>query len=106
MAITITTTNYETEILKASKPAVVDIYATWCGPCQQMAPHFEALSTELKDQYTFGKINVDEARELSIKLGVSSVPTLVFFKNGTVVGKEVGYLSKEALKAKITQYLG
>lgn len=106
MPIAITQENADQYIKQSSKPVVVDVYAVWCGPCQMMAPIFDKLEQELGEKYTFAKLNVDEARELSIQLGVSSVPTFLFIKNGTVVGKEVGSMSQEDLEDKITAYLG
>ena len=102
MAVSITPENYQTEIKQANKPIILDIYATWCGPCQQMTPIMEELEKELGDQYKFAKLNVDEAREISIKdYGVTSVPTFVFIKDGVVKGKETGYMSKEVMHDKI-----
>lgn len=101
MPIPVTEENFEKEVLQSDKPVLVDVYATWCGPCQQMMPIIEELEGELADQYKFVKLNVDEARDLSIKYGVISVPTFLFMKNGEVVGKETGYMSKEVLKEKM-----
>jgi len=102
MAVSITTENHETEIKQSNKPIILDVYATWCGPCQQMTPIIEELEKEFGDEYKFAKLNVDEAREISIKdYGVTSVPTFVFIKNGVVKGKETGYMSKEVMKEKI-----
>src|ERR1700733_14419548 len=98
MAVSITPENHEAEIKNASKPVVLDVYATWCGPCQQMEPIVEELEKELGSKYTFAKLNVDEAREISIRFGVSSVPTFIFIKNGAVKGKETGYMDKEELE--------
>lgn len=106
MPVAITQENVEKEINQSSLPVVLDVYATWCGPCQQMAPIFDELEQELSDKYKFAKLNVDEAREVSIKYGVTSVPTFIFIKNNEVQGKETGYMSKEDLKAKIEQMLG
>jgi len=102
MAVSITPENYQVEIKQANKPIILDIYATWCGPCQQMTPTMDELEKELGDTYKFAKLNVDEAREISIKeYGVTSVPTFVFIKDGVVKGKETGYMSKEVLHEKI-----
>ncbi|MFC1842251.1 thioredoxin [Candidatus Dependentiae bacterium] len=104
--ISIKEDNHKKEIEESKKPVVLDVYAPWCGPCQHMMPIIEELEKEIGDKYTFAKINVDEARELSIKYGVSSVPTFVFIKDNEVKGKETGYMSKDDLKAKIESYLG
>ena len=105
MAIAITQDNFEKEIQQETKPVVLDVYASWCGPCQQMMPIVEELEQELGDTYKFAKLNVDEARDISIKYGVISVPTFLFIQNGEVKGKETGYMSKEVLKEKIESSL-
>ncbi len=94
------------EIQQSNKPVVLDIFATWCGPCLQMKPHFEQLAHELSEKYIFAELNVDESRELALQYNVTSVPTLIFIKNSNIVGREVGYLPKDELKAKIEEYLG
>ena len=106
MPLPITKENFEHEINKSTKPVVVDIYATWCGPCQQMAPIIDELEKEVGSHYKFVKINVDESRELSIQYGVTSIPTFLFIKNGSVQGKTTGYMSKDDLLSKIKEYLG
>jgi len=104
--ITITQDNHKAEIEESTKPVIIDVYAPWCGPCQHVMPIVEELEKELSDKYKFAKINVDEARELSIKYGVSSVPTFIFINNNEIKGKETGYMSKEDLKARIESLLG
>ena len=100
MAVDITQENLEAEVQNESKPIVMDVYASWCGPCQQMTPIFEELEKEMSD-YKFTKLNVDEARDISIKFGVISVPTFLFIKGGEVKGKETGFMAKDVLKEKI-----
>ena len=95
----------EKEIKESTLPLVIDIYASWCGPCQQMLPIFEELSKELNNKAKFLKINIDEARTLAIKYGVTSIPTFIFIKNKKVIDKATGYLSKEDLKEKIEALL-
>jgi len=106
MALHLTQENIEKEVNQSALPVVIDVYAVWCGPCQQMTPIFEELEKELSSSYKFAKINVDEARELSIKYGVTSVPTFIFIKDGKVMGKETGYMAKNDLIEKIEEYLG
>ncbi|CDK30951.1 thioredoxin [Candidatus Babela massiliensis] len=104
--ISINKHNFKQEIEEASKPVVIEVYATWCGPCQHMMPIFEELEEELKDKYTFAKLNVDEAREIAIAYNISSVPTFLFIKDNKVASQERGYMSKEDLKSKIEELLG
>ncbi len=106
MAVAITNDNFKTEIEQEQGPIILDIFASWCGPCQQMKPIFEELEKELGEAYKFAELNVDDARDISIKYGVTSVPTFIFIKEGQIKGKETGYLSKDDLKEKIESYLG
>lgn len=101
MAISITPENFDTEIKQEKKPIIFDFYASWCGPCQQMMPIVEELEKELGSQYKFAKLDVDQARDISIEYGVISVPTFLFIKDGQVKGQETGYMSKETLREKI-----
>lgn len=106
MATVLTSQNFEQEITNSDKPIVIDVYATWCGPCQYMAPVFEELSKEMGDKYKFVKLNIDEERDIAVKYNVSSIPTFVFIKNGEVVGREMGFMQKETFKEKVEKNLG
>lgn len=102
----ILTKNNHQEVIASPKPVVIDVYATWCGPCMEMKPIFEDLEKTHGDKYLFASLNVDEARELAIQYGVSSVPTFIFMKDGNVAGKRTGYMSAEDLIETIQQHLG
>lgn len=101
MAQQFTDQNFEQEVLKSNKPALVDFWAAWCGPCQMMEPIIDELAEEMKDKYKVGKLNVDENRETASKYGVMSIPTLIIFKDGKVVKQLVGVQSKESLKGNL-----
>lgn len=106
MAILINNSNFDEEIVKSKIPVLIDVFATWCGPCKQMMPVFEELSKELAGKCKLVKLNIDEERDLAIQYNVSSIPTFIFIKDGKMVGKETGSMSKETLKSKIQSHLG
>lgn len=94
------------QIKESAKPVIIDAYATWCGPCMYMKPIFEELSKELGDKYLFAELNVDDAREIAIQYGISSVPTFIFMQNGEIKAKETGAMSKEDFVDKIKEIFG
>lgn len=106
MALEINSSNFEHEVKKSSIPVVIDVYATWCGPCKQMGPIFEELSKDLEGKVKFVKLNIDEDRDLAVQFNVSSIPSFIFMKSGDMVAKETGAMSKEDLKKKIQAHLG
>ncbi len=91
--------NFETVVLQAEVPVLVDFYAEWCGPCKMMSPVLDQLATELADRALIVKVNVDESPKLSQKFNVMNVPTLVALKKGEVINKVVGARPKPALMA-------
>lgn len=97
-ALHITSENYEREVLQSDKPVLMDFWASWCGPCQMLAPIIEQLSEELTDVVVC-KVNVDEEPELAQKYNVMSIPTLVVVKDGKTVNTSVGVKPKEAIIA-------
>ncbi len=94
------------QIEQSPKPVVIDVFATWCGPCMDMKPIFETIAADLGDKYTFAMLNVDESRELAIRYEITSIPTLLFLKDGKVRGKEVGFMSNEDIREKIKEHCG
>lgn len=104
MEVTITNQNLE-EVLSSSAVVVIDFWATWCGPCRMLAPTVEEVAAEMEGKAAVCKCNVDEAREVALKYRVMSIPTLIFFKNGEVVDKTVGVVSKEDIILKINNLL-
>ncbi len=100
--IIVTRSNYDNEVKNYSGNAILEIYAPYCGPCKMVAPIFSQLSTEI-DNVKFLKLNVEKEPELTKELKVHSVPTFLFIKNGKILDKHVGSISKEELRAKIKQ---
>lgn len=105
MAATYTDANFETEVLSADKLTVVDFWAPWCGPCLALGPTIDALSKEYEGKVNVGKVNVDENPQLSINYGVTSIPAVLFIKNGQVVDKQVGAAPKSIFEKKIQAHL-
>lgn len=94
--ITVTSENFESEVLNSEKPVLVDFWASWCGPCRMLSPIIDEIAEEVQT-IKIGKVNVDEQQDLAGKFGVMSIPTLILFKNGQPVNKSVGAKSKAAL---------
>lgn len=92
----VNSSNFETVVKQSEKPVLVDFWASWCGPCRMIAPAVEEVAAQRPDILVC-KVNVDEAQELAISYGVSSIPTLLVFKNGQVVNKSIGAIPKEKI---------
>lgn len=91
------------EVLKNEKLVVVDFYATWCGPCQMLAPVLTALDKKYGEVAEFYKVNVDENQDAAIRYGVSAVPTIIFFKNGEEIERNEGYMDEEEFSKLIEE---
>lgn len=101
-----TKADFDQAVIEASqvKPALVDFFAAWCGPCQVMGPLIDELTSMLADKAIVGKVNVEDEPEVAEKYGVMSIPTIIIFKNGKEVETLVGIQSKEALVSKLEKY--
>ena len=104
MAFTFTDANFQKEALESNIPVLVDFYADWCGPCKMVAPIIAELADEYEGVFKIGKLNVDLESATAEKYRVMSIPTMIIFKNGTVVDTIVGAASKSALQAKLNAY--
>ncbi len=100
----VTDANFE-ETLKKHSLVVIDCWAPWCGPCQMVGPIIEALAEEHAGRILFGKLNVDDGPKTANKFGIMSIPTILLFKNGTLVDQQIGAMPKEVLSQAVAKHL-
>jgi len=105
MVLDITDQTFEVEVLKATQPVLVDLWAPWCGPCRMVSPVVESLSEKNKGKFKFCKINVDENQKTASQYSVMSIPTLMFFRDGKVIDTVIGAVPESTLQAKIDEIL-
>ena len=96
MAKVVTNTNFQ-ELIEGGKPVMIDFWATWCGPCRILSPTVDEIADEYADRITVAKCNVDDADEIAMQFRIMSIPTLIFIKDGQVVDKRVGVVSKDEI---------
>jgi thioredoxin len=101
----VTDDSFEEQVVNSDKPALVDFWAAWCGPCRLIAPHVEALASEYAGRAVVAKLDVDTSRKTAIKFGIQSIPTLLFFKDGKLVDRVIGAVDKKVLKDKLAALL-
>ena len=104
MALAISKENFQ-ELLQSGQPVVVDFWAEWCGPCKMMLPIVEEISKEFEGKITVAKVDVDSSQGTAAKFGIRNIPTILFFKGGSVVDKQVGAVPKNSLVEKINKLL-
>lgn len=104
MALELTDGNIK-ELINSGKPVVIDFWAEWCGPCRMVGPIVEELAKEYEGQVTIGKMNVDENVDTPNEYGIRNIPTILFFKDGQVVDKQIGATQKAVLAAKVQALL-
>ena len=101
MALEITEANFEEVVMKSDKPVLVDFWAEWCGPCRMVGPMVDELAADFEGRALVGKVDVDTQNEIAAQFGIRNIPTLLIFKNGEVVDKQVGVAAKSILADKL-----
>jgi thioredoxin 1 len=101
MALEVNDGNFEEVVIKSEKPVIVDFWAEWCGPCRMIAPIIEDLAREYSDKVVVTKCDVDSSPIVAAKYGIRNIPTVLFFKNGTIADKQVGAVPKSNFVNKI-----
>jgi thioredoxin 1 len=104
--VAISDNSFQSEVVDASKPVLVDFWAEWCGPCRMIAPILESMVDEYSDSLKIVKLDVDANPQTMMKFGVQSIPTLILFKNGEPVERIIGYMPKERLLGKVRPHIG
>ena len=105
MANIINTNEFVNEVEYKEGVVVVDFFATWCGPCKMLSPVFESLAEEMEGQADFFKVDIDESMDLAQRFTVTTVPTVIVFKEGQEQGRLVGFIPEKSLKEKVEEYM-
>lgn len=105
MALQVNDSNFDELVLNSGKPALVDFWAEWCGPCRMIAPYVEQIAEEYKDKVVVAKVDVDNNPGIAARYGIRNIPTVLFFKDGQLADKQVGAVPKSNLVAKLEALL-
>ncbi|HUX22253.1 MAG TPA: thioredoxin [Spirochaetia bacterium] len=103
--VTLTAENFDTEVLQSDVPVLIDFWAEWCGPCKMISPIVEELAGSYEGKLKVGKVNVDEEGDIASKYGIISIPTLLVFKNGDIVNKQVGAVPRPSIEALFKEFV-
>ncbi|MEE9404800.1 MAG: thioredoxin [Algisphaera sp.] len=104
IVLELTDTNFETDAINSELPVLVDFWAEWCMPCRMLAPVIDELASEYEGKVKVGKVDTDASRDVSMKYGISAIPTIILFNKGEVVKKFVGMTSKDDFKAELDKF--
>ena len=105
MAIEINDSNFEEFVVNSDKPVMVDFWAVWCAPCRAIAPYVEQIATEYEGKALVGKVDIEQNPEIANKYGIRNIPTILFFKDGKLINKQVGLTSKATLTNMLNELL-
>ena len=105
MALEVTDASFASDIIESGKPAMVDFWAVWCGPCRMLGPIIEELHGDYDGKAVVGKVDVDNNQQIAMQYGIRNIPTVLIFKNGEVVDKFVGVAPKAAIAEKLNAFL-
>jgi len=105
MALQLTDANFDEVVINADKPVLVDLWAEWCGPCRMVGPIIEEIAKEYEGKAVVGKLDVDSNPTVTTKYGIRNIPTILFFKGGEIVDKQVGAVPKSVIAAKLEKLL-